>query len=104
MDNRIPQYAALFSNLRIDKSAARYPAVTNHCAPHKPLLLLSVLDMFEKGGIQTNLIEPTPDLGGVFARYWSRVMPADRSGILALPFFHLRLVDRFATARGVSGE
>ncbi len=90
MDSTIAHYVTLFSNLRVDKSPARHPAATNHCAPHKPLLLLSVLDLFEKGSIQTNLVEPTPELADMFARHWSRVMPAERSGILALPFFHLR--------------
>jgi len=43
-------------------------------APHKPLLLLSVLDLFEQGETTSNLIELTPD---------SR-------GDLTLPFYYLR--------------
>ncbi|MDP8938738.1 MAG: hypothetical protein M3N10_00285 [Actinomycetota bacterium] len=54
------------------------------------MLLLSVLDLFEQGLIQSNLIELTPDLGDLFTRYWADVMPPDRQGNLALPFFHLR--------------
>ncbi len=49
-----------------------------------------MLDLFERGSIQSNLIELTPDLGDLFNRYWALVMPFDRRGNLALPFFHLR--------------
>jgi putative restriction endonuclease len=54
------------------------------------LLLLCVLDLFEQGDVKSNLIELTPDLGEMFTRYWTRVLPFDRRGNLALPFFHLR--------------
>jgi predicted restriction endonuclease len=38
-----------------------------------------------------NLIEPTPDLGELFARYWEKVLPFEgRRGNPTLPFFHLR--------------
>ena len=49
-----------------------------------------VLDLFEQGSIRSNLLELTPDLGELFTRYWAKVMPPDRRGNLALPFFHLR--------------
>jgi putative restriction endonuclease len=54
------------------------------------LLLLCVLDLFEQGDVESNLIELTPDLGEMFAQYWTKVLPFDRRGNLALPFFHLR--------------
>ncbi|MGB3635372.1 MAG: HNH endonuclease [Rubrobacteraceae bacterium] len=76
--------------MRTDTSRSRWADLTRNRAPHKPLLLLSVLDLFEQGLIQSNLIELTPDLGDLFARYWAVVMPPDRQGNLALPFFHLR--------------
>jgi putative restriction endonuclease len=59
-------------------------------APHKPLLLLSVLDAFEQGVVESNLIELTPDLGELFSGYWEKVLPFDRHGNIVLPFFHLR--------------
>lgn len=76
--------------MRTDTSRSRWSDFTRNRAPHKPLLLLSVLDLFEQGLIQSNLIELTPDLGDLFTRYWADVMPPDRQGNLALPFFHLR--------------
>ena len=85
LDNDI----ARFSKLRPDHSQARWSALTNHSAPHKPLLLLAVLDQFAEGTITTNLVEPSPDLGELFTLYWVRVMPPDQRGNWALPFFHL---------------
>ena len=84
------EYTKRFATLRTDKSRARWPEATSNRALHKPLLLLSVLDLFEQGEIESNLIEIIPDLGELFARYWEKVLPFDRRGNLALPFFHLR--------------
>ncbi len=86
----INQYLKLFTKLRTDASAARWPTVTRHRAPHKSLLLLSVMDLFAQGSIKTNLIEFTPELGELFTLYWARVIPPDRRGNIALPFFHLK--------------
>ena len=83
-------YVAQFSKLRSDKSEARWPLGTMHRAPHKPLLLLAVLDRFAEGSAVPNLIEPSPELGELFTLYWARVMPPDQRGSLALPFFHLK--------------
>jgi putative restriction endonuclease len=83
-------YIKRFAELRTDASTARWAASTRHRAPHKPLLLLAVIDLFAEGSITTNLIEPTPELGELFTLYWARVMPPDQHGNLALPFFHLK--------------
>ena len=79
-----------FADLSVDKGAARWTALTNYQAPYKPLVLLSVCDLFAEGTIKTNLIEPNTDLAELFTLYWSRIMPPDRRGSLALPFFHLK--------------
>jgi putative restriction endonuclease len=52
--------------------------------------MLSVLDLFEQGVVESNLIELTPDLGELFSGYWAKVLPLDRHGNIVLPFFHLR--------------
>lgn len=83
-------YARRFATLRTDKSRSRWPTTVSNRAPHKPLLLLCVLDLFEQGETESNLIELTPDLGEMFTPYWTKVLPFDRRGNLALPFFHLR--------------
>lgn len=83
-------YIRRFARLRTDKSRARWTETTNYRAPHKPLLLLSVMDLFEQGEVRSNLIELSPDLGESFARYWENIFPFERTGNLVLPFFHLR--------------
>jgi putative restriction endonuclease len=83
-------YIARFSKLRSDQSPARWGALTKHRAPHKPLLLLAVLDQFVDGAITSNLIEASLDLGELFTLYWARVMPPDQRGNMTLPFFHLQ--------------
>jgi len=83
-------YLKAFAKLRVDKNTKHWSASTTYRAPHKPFLLLSILDLFAQGIIQSNLIEITPELGGLFADYWSKVFPPDYHGNLALPFFHLR--------------
>jgi putative restriction endonuclease len=86
----IKTYVDRFAKLRTDTSASRWSATTRHRAPHKPLLLLSIIDLFAEGEIAANLIELTPELGELFTLYWARVMPPDQRGNLALPFFHLK--------------
>lgn len=72
-----------------DRTGGWTDATKGH-APNKPLLLLSLLDLFAQGIIKTNFIEVTPELGDLFATYWSRVIQEERQGNIALPFFHLR--------------
>jgi putative restriction endonuclease len=88
-EGSLAYYIKKFSHLRTDRTAG-WTAATQGQAPHKPFLLLAVLDLFAQGHISANLIEITPELGGLFAAYWSKVLPPERRGNLALPFFHLR--------------
>lgn len=88
--NAAQEYARRFARLQTNKNRKHWTGLTNNQAPHKPLLLLSVLDLFEQGVIATNFIELTPELSETFDGYWMRVFPLDRRGNLTLPFFHLR--------------
>ncbi|MCB8986014.1 MAG: hypothetical protein H6659_19450 [Ardenticatenaceae bacterium] len=65
-------------------------AVTTHRAPHKPLLLLAVLDLFAQGSLTTNLIELSPELGELFTTHWHTVRPPSQRGILTYPFYYLQ--------------
>lgn len=86
----IEHYLRLFRNLNSDRRSG--DERTNFRAPHKPLLLLAVLDRFDEGQVTTNLIELSPDLGELFTLYWSRVFPPQtgKRGNIAMPFWHLR--------------
>lgn len=83
-------YIYHFSHLHTDTNRQRWTPATHFRAPHKPFLLLSILDLFAQGAIQTNLIEISPELGDLFSKYWHILMPPDRHGNMALPFFHLK--------------
>lgn len=83
------RYLKSFSHLRTDRTGG-WTAATLGQAPHKPILLLCVLDLFAQRRIPSNLIEITPELGELFAAYWAQIIPPERRGNLALPFFHLR--------------
>ena len=88
--SHLRNYIHLFTHLRTDASRQRWNFATHFHAPHKPFLLLSILDLFAQGSLQTNLIEISPELGAIFSKYWQILMPPDRRGNLALPFFHLK--------------
>ncbi|HSN77203.1 MAG TPA: hypothetical protein VL334_19200 [Anaerolineae bacterium] len=82
-------YLHRFTHLHTAASRVHWTAA-HHRAPNKPLLLLAVLDQFAQGSVDSDLIELTPELGELFAGYWSRIMPPHRHGNIAMPFFHLR--------------
>lgn len=69
--NAFSLYFGLLANLhRHSKGAAGY-------APHKPVLLLAVLDEIERGAVVNNLIEITPELVATFRAYWTALVPSD---------------------------
>lgn len=82
-------YLEKFGRLRKDRSVKKYSVVTRHSAPHKPLLLLSLIDQFSEGSISSNLIRLSPELCALFDNYWLRVMPLDWHGDIGLPFYYL---------------
>ncbi len=55
----IEHFLQLLSKLRTDSGKDRYTDITYHRAPHKPFLLLSVMDLIAQGRITENLIEPS---------------------------------------------
>ncbi len=82
----IDKYIQAFSNLRTDKNRNRWSTLTCHQAPHKPFLLMSVMDHFAQGVIAENLIEPSFELVDTFNIYWSSIMPLGTRGNMAYPF------------------
>jgi predicted restriction endonuclease len=87
MGDAIDDYVARFARLRANRNRKVWSEVSAHQAPHKPILLLCVLDLFDSDEISSNLVEITDDLAGLFGIYWERVLPFSRQGNLALPFF-----------------
>jgi putative restriction endonuclease len=90
MGDGIDDYAKRFVRLRTNRNRKVWSEVTVHQAPHKPILLLCVLDLFDSGEVSSNLVEISDDVAELFGRYWERVLPFTRPGNLALPFSYLR--------------
>jgi putative restriction endonuclease len=61
-DKMIDEFIHKFSHLRTDKNRKRWSALTMHQAPHKPFLLMSIMDLIEQGQITENFIEPSFEL------------------------------------------
>ncbi len=59
-------------------------------APHKPILLLSILEGVSRGEITTNNIFVTPELILCFKEYWLKLVNTPHQLNFALPFYHLR--------------
>jgi putative restriction endonuclease len=86
----LEDYLRKFARLRTDSGRNRYPATTCHRAPHKPLLLLSVMDHIAEGVITENFIRPSLDLVETFNLYTSLVLPVGWKTSMAHPFPRLQ--------------
>jgi len=65
---------------------------TKRKAPHKPILLLAVLDLVHRGVITSPFIDVTSDLvelNELFNLYWRRIIPLGQSSSIAFPFSRL---------------
>jgi len=80
----LEKYLQMFENLRTDRGRDRYPAITCHRAPHKPFLLLSVMDLIAQGRITQNLIERSYELVDTFNLYWAAIVPPGSTTSMAL--------------------
>lgn len=58
-------------------------------APHKPILLLSVLQAVKSHLINENKVYVTPELIFLFKENWNRMVKTQHVSSFALPFFHL---------------
>jgi Predicted restriction endonuclease len=68
-EDSLSKYLDLFSKLhRHYKTDVGY-------APHKPILLLALLDEIERGNISENQIRVTPELVASFRAYWRALVP-----------------------------
>lgn len=81
MKKDLHYYAKKFAKLRVSRSQG--------IAPHKPILLLTVLDLIEKNKILRNEIYLSPELTANFLKFWHRFVASDHHSNIALPFFHL---------------
>ena len=59
-------------------------------APHKPILLLSLIQLIANGVITSNRIFITSDLLLTFKQNWNNLVETSHTRNFSLPFFHLR--------------
>lgn len=86
-------YLQLFARLRrATGRRGHWTQATRKLAPHKPILLLSVLDLAARGVIAAPFIDVTGDLvelNELFNLYWRRVVPVGQTSSIAFPFSRL---------------
>lgn len=69
-------------NLRREKRGS-------HERPHKPVLLLSIIDLLDRGLIRDNVVTLTDELIATFKRYFAVVRKSNDQPTIQNPFFHL---------------
>ena len=83
-------------NLRRDKSGS-------HERPHKPALLLSIIDLLDRGVITRNEVPLSDELVATFKRYFAVVRRENDQPTIQNPFFHL-CGDKFWQLVPAAGE
>lgn len=81
MTDSLQKYLRAFKKLRIDKA--------HGIAPHKPILLLSVIQLYQSGINDGNRIYITPELVALFKNNWNLLVTSKHDCRFALPFYHL---------------
>ena len=75
-------YTKKFQRLRVDRA--------HGIAPHKPILLLSVIEQFRREIIIENKIHLSSELIQTFLKYWSYLGSPTHNPDISRPFFHMR--------------
>ena len=84
-------YIRQFAHLRRAPGAV-WTETTKKQAPHKPILLLALLDLVARGVITSPFIAVTGDLielNELFNLYWRRIIPLRQTSSIAYPFSRL---------------
>lgn len=81
MNRDLSYYCRKFAKLNVSRSAG--------VAPHKPILLLSAIELVARGDIRQNQIVLSPELIAAFLNLWSHLVEG-RQPDITQPFFHLR--------------
>ncbi|MFN7704226.1 MAG: HNH endonuclease [Chryseotalea sp.] len=77
----LDKYLRIFQKLKIDRAHGN--------APHKPILLISVLQTFQNGINNNQRIYITPELVALFKSNWNSLVTTNHDCRFALPFYHL---------------
>ena len=74
-------YCSKFENLRRD--------FKNGGAPHKPILLLSLIQAYQCRLYTTSEIQILPELVGLFKSNWQSLVETNHQCLFTLPFYHM---------------
>lgn len=80
-------YAKKFAKLNVDRAHGAP-------APHKPILLLSVIELIEQGFLKHNQILLSAELIAAFLKLWQQLVSTAHRADIGQPFFYLKS-DRF---------
>lgn len=83
-DKVLDYYVYAFSNLNTGGGKIKDKA------PHKPILLLTVIQAYENKLLTTNQIPISPELTSFFKSNWNLFVTSSHTLGFALPFFHLK--------------
>lgn len=81
-------YEVISMKFKRDRASSRYGPESLNAAPHKPFLMLAILQEIEEGRITSPIIEPTEELEISFWDH-SNCLDIGRKRDMWLPFFHM---------------
>jgi putative restriction endonuclease len=90
----LQKYLQVFKKLRIDRS--------HGIAPHKPILLLSVLQTYHSNFNTSPKVYITPELVALFKTNWNQLVHTNHDCRISYPFYYLKS-DKFWTLIPKSG-
>lgn len=88
LDNILKYYSNLILSLRVNTEKKNFSMLTKFKAPHKPLLLLAIMDLIRLKTIDSNLIVPSKSLMELYDKYCVGLL--NKKSNFIYPFFHLR--------------
>ena len=86
-ENTLQSFIHAFSNLNTGGGKIK------ETAPHKPLVLLSVVQAFESGLLTDSRIPIIPELTSIFKTNWNTLVTTGHTLSFAMPFFRLKNED-----------
>lgn len=101
----LQKFCRMFAHLRRAPGAA-WNEATKRRAPHKPFLLLAVIDLIARGSLKSHLVDISGDLAELnelFTDYWRSLVPLEKKGSIAFPFSRLHN-EPFWTLVTLSGQ
>ena len=85
----IEDYIEQFRKLNRSKNKSIWDERTQNGAPHKPFLLLIIIDHIRNGQIDSPSFSLTQDLIDDFRMYWNGILPDKHYSSIAYPFYYM---------------